>query len=93
MKVQSESEAAHSCLTPTGLQTTRLLRPWDLQARVLEWGAIAFSENSYLRHSKTSFIHIYIYVNIILISVLLPSFMMGSVSCSLVSNSLQPHGL
>ena len=26
---------------PHGLQPTRLLRPWDLQARVLEWGAIA----------------------------------------------------
>ena len=28
-----------------GLQPTRLLRPWIFQARVLEWGAIAFSEN------------------------------------------------
>ena len=28
---------------PHGLQTTRLLRPWIFQARVLEWGAIAFS--------------------------------------------------
>ena len=27
-----------------GLQPTRLLRPWILQARVLEWGAIAFSK-------------------------------------------------
>ena len=29
---------------PHGLQPTRLLRPWIFQARVLEWGAIAFSE-------------------------------------------------
>ena len=28
---------------PHGLQPTRLLRPWVFQARVLEWGAIAFS--------------------------------------------------
>ena len=28
---------------PHGLQPTRLLRPWIFQARVLEWGAIAFS--------------------------------------------------
>ena len=28
---------------PHGLQPTRLLRPWDSQAGVLEWGAIAFS--------------------------------------------------
>ena len=31
-------------LQPYGLQPTRLLRPWIFQARVLEWGAIAFSE-------------------------------------------------
>ena len=29
---------------PRGLQPTRLLHPWIFQARVLEWGAIAFSE-------------------------------------------------
>jgi len=28
---------------PHGLQPTRLLHPWIFQARVLEWGAIAFS--------------------------------------------------
>ena len=28
---------------PNGLQPTRLLHPWDFQARVLELGAIAFS--------------------------------------------------
>ena len=32
---------------PHGLQPTRLLRPWIFQARVLEWGAIAFSERSH----------------------------------------------
>ena len=31
---------------PHRLQPTRLLRPWDFQARVLEWGAIAFSSIS-----------------------------------------------
>ena len=46
-KVKSESEVAQTCLTqrPHGLQPTRLLRPWIFQARVLEWGAIAFSIN------------------------------------------------
>ena len=48
MKVKSESEVAQSCpvsdsLRPHGLQPTRLLCPWQFQARVLEWGAIAFS--------------------------------------------------
>ena len=35
---------------PHGLQPTRLLRPWIFQAKVLEWGAIAFSsrENGYM---------------------------------------------
>ena len=35
--VVSDSSQSH------GLQPTRLLRPWIFQARVLEWGAIAFS--------------------------------------------------
>ena len=30
-------------LATHGLQPTRLLHPWIFQARVLEWGAIAFS--------------------------------------------------
>ena len=30
-------------LWPYGLQPTRLLCPWDLQARILEWVAISFS--------------------------------------------------
>ena len=34
-------------LRPHGLQPTRLLRPWIFQARVLEWGAIAFSSLFY----------------------------------------------
>ena len=43
MKVKSESEVAQS--QPHGLQPTRLLRPWIFQARVLEWGAFAFSDS------------------------------------------------
>ena len=47
MKVKSESEVAQSCLTlsdPMDCKPTRLLRPRDFsRARVLEWGAIAFS--------------------------------------------------
>ena len=35
--VMSDSQQPH------GLQPTRLLHPWIFQARVLEWGAIAFS--------------------------------------------------
>ena len=35
--VVSDSSRLH------GLQPTRLLHPWDFPARVLEWGAIAFS--------------------------------------------------
>ena len=45
MKVKSQSEVAvvSDSSRPHGLQPTRLLRPWIFQARVLEWGAIAFS--------------------------------------------------
>ena len=46
MKVKSESEAAQSCLTPSDPMDCNL--PGSsvhgiFQARVLEWGAIAFS--------------------------------------------------
>ena len=46
MKVKSESEVAQLCptsLRPHGPQPTGLLHPWIVQARALEWGAIAFS--------------------------------------------------
>ena len=48
MKVKSESEVVQSCLTRSNPMDVRL--PGSsihgiFQARVLEWGAIAFSEN------------------------------------------------
>ena len=48
MKVKSESEVAQSCLTLSDFMDCSL--PGSsvygiLQARVLEWGAIAFSDN------------------------------------------------
>ena len=52
MKVKSESEVAQSCLTPSDLMDCSL--PGSsirgiFQARVLEWGTIAFSASlSYL---------------------------------------------
>ena len=48
MKVKSESEVSQSCLTlsdPHALQPTRLLRPWDFPGKVLEWGALAVSDD------------------------------------------------
>ena len=55
MKVKSESEVAQSCLTlsdpmdrsPPGSSIHGIF-----QARVLEWGAIAFSENCYMTHQS-----------------------------------------
>ena len=58
LKVKSKSEVAQSCLTPSD--------PMDcsppgssihgiFQARVLEWGAIAFSERDILKTSKSKF--------------------------------------
>ena len=53
MKVKSESEVAQSCLTPSDAMdysTPGSSVPGIFQARVLEWGAIAFSicnNNSY----------------------------------------------
>ena len=37
---------------PHGLQPTKLLCPWIFQARVLEWGAIAFSDDYPRQHIK-----------------------------------------
>ena len=50
MKVKSESEVAQSCLTLRDPMDCSLLGSsvhGILQARVLEWGAIAFSEAKY----------------------------------------------
>ena len=47
MKVKSESEVAQSCLTPSDPMDCSLPGPsvhGIFQARVLEWGAIAFSD-------------------------------------------------
>ena len=58
MKVKSESEAAQSCPTlrdpmdcsPSGSSVHGIF-----QARVLEWGAIAFSLGEGVCHPKTGF--------------------------------------
>ena len=39
-------------LWPHRLQPTRLLNPWNFPARVLEWGAIAFSDDQPRQHTK-----------------------------------------
>ena len=50
MKVKSESEVSQSCLTPSDPMDCSLPGPslhGIFQARVLEWGAIAFSAKSH----------------------------------------------
>ncbi|KAB0360689.1 hypothetical protein FD754_004845 [Muntiacus muntjak] len=54
MKVKSESEVAQSCLTlsdPMDCSLPGFSVHGIFQARVLEWGAIAFSDFLYLSHS------------------------------------------
>ena len=56
MKVKSESEVAQSCLTPSNPMDCSLpgySAHGIFQARVLEWGAIAFSDSRYDQASKT----------------------------------------
>ena len=51
MKVKSESEVAQSCTTlsnPTDCSPPGSSIHGVFQERVLEWGAIAFSEHTYL---------------------------------------------
>ena len=53
MKVKSESEVAQSCLTPSYPMDCNLPGSsihGSFQARVLEWGAIAFSDNKVRKH-------------------------------------------
>ena len=42
----TKSQTQLSDRTELKVQPTRILRPWDFQARVLEWVAIAFSRGS-----------------------------------------------
>ena len=56
MKVKSESEVAQSCVTlsdPMDCSLPGSSVHGILQARVLEWGAIAFSEDLYIENYKT----------------------------------------
>ena len=60
MKVKSESEVAQSCLTPSDPMDCSL--PGSsihgiFQARVLEWGPIAFSDNT-AQTSVNHFLHV-----------------------------------
>ena len=53
MKLKSEREVAQSCLTPSDPMDCSLpvsSIPGIFQARVLEWGAIAFSKNILILH-------------------------------------------
>ena len=53
MKVKSESEVAQSCPTLRNPMDCSLPGSWSFQARVLEWGASAFSEGTTSDNSKT----------------------------------------
>ena len=60
MKVKSESEVAQSCLTPSDLMNCSLPGSsihGTFQARVLEWGATAFS-GPLSTHAKKAFLKI-----------------------------------
>ena len=55
MKVKSQSEVAQSCLTLSDLMDCSLLGSsvhGIFQARVLEWGAIAFSDLGHMTYLK-----------------------------------------
>ena len=56
MEVKSESEVAQSCLTPGNPMDCSppvSFVPWIFQARVLEWGLIAFSDASQYSATNT----------------------------------------
>ena len=85
MKVKSESEVTQSCPTlgdPMDCSLSGSSVHGIFQARVLEWGAIAFSKMQSSVYQSLSF-----FAKIKLILKLI------SGSRSVVSDSLQPHGL
>ena len=76
MKVKSESEVAQSCLTLSdpmdcSLPDSSVHRIF--QARALEWGAIAFSNNTHTHtHTHThiythTYVYMYVYVSFIVL--------------------------
>ena len=88
MKVKSESEVAQSCPTlrdPMDCSLPGSSVHGVFQARVLEWGAIAFSDeytSSLLTHCCSKLCQL---------KAAPPES--ESISCSVVSGSLQPHAL
>ena len=55
-KITADGDHSHEIkrrlLLGRKVQPTRLLHPWVFQARVLEWGAIAFSNDQPRQHIK-----------------------------------------
>ena len=85
MKVKSESEVTQSCPTPTDPMDCSLSGSsvhGIFQARVLEWGAIAFSK---MQSSVCQSLGFFAKIKLILKLI--------SGSRSVVSDSLQPHEL
>ena len=108
MKVKSESEVAQSCPTPSDPMDCSLTGSYIhgiFQARVLEWGAIAFSAQGCHRAPgwtpcviSNFLLAIYFTYGNIHVSVFLSQFLLTlkkseSVSQLVVSDSLQPHRL
>ena len=77
LKVKSESEVAQSCLTLSDPMDCSLLGssiPGIFQARVLEWGAIAFSSGLYMVYIWHM---VYISVNLLTVILALKVYILG----------------
>ena len=88
---ESESEVAQSCLTlrdPMNCSPPGSSTHWIFQARVLEWVAISFSRASSWPRDPTRTYHIVGRRFTVWVTREDSSFQF---SCSVVSNSLQPH--
>ena len=92
--IENKAKVAQSCTT--------LCDPMDytvhgiLQARVLEWVAISFSRGSPQTRARTRVCYVYLHWqagSLPLVPPGKPSRIMCVLSCSVMSDSLQPHEL
>ena len=90
MCVTSRSVVSDS-LRPHGLYPTRLLCPWILQARILEWAAIPFSRGSSQARDWTQVSYVYLYWQLGSLLLAPPGKLVSWMTCFQTVDTAVPH--